>query len=61
MFIGLFLIILGILIALYPQLLIGMISGLLIMTGLAVFMVSLKFRRVRNQVSGGFMNWMFRR
>jgi hypothetical protein len=60
MFLGLFLIILGILIAIYPQLLIGMISGLLIMSGLAIFMISLKFRRMRNQASGGFMNWMFR-
>ena len=57
---GLCFVIAGILIALYPQILILMISGLLIMFGLGIMAASWQFRRFKRQSTSRFMNWIIR-
>ena len=57
---GLFFVLAGILIALYPQILIMMISGVLVMFGLGVMITSWQFRRFHKQSSSRFMNWIIR-
>jgi hypothetical protein len=53
---GILLIVFGVTIALFPQILVYMISGLLITMGLVITLMSWRMRRMGRQASG----WMFR-
>ncbi len=57
---GLVLILMGITILFYPQILVLMISGFLIAVGLGIVAVSWQFRRLRRQSQSRFVNWIIR-
>ena len=58
MAIGLTFVLLGLLILLYPQILVVMISGLLVVFGLGIMATSWQFRRLRKQSNSQFINWI---
>lgn len=60
MVIGLFFILTGILIALYPQILVMMIAGVFVSFGLGIMITSWQFRRFHRQSSSKFINWIIR-
>ena len=57
---GLFFIITGLAILFYPQILVLMISGVLILIGLGIILASWQFRRLHKQANSPFMNWIIR-
>ncbi len=57
---GLFFVLAGILIALYPQILVIMIAGFLILFGVGIMITSWQFRRLRHKANSRFMNWIIR-
>ena len=57
---GLCIVILGALIWWYPQILVAMISGLLILFGLGMMAASWQFRRLRKHSESRFINWIIR-
>ena len=57
---GLFFVLAGILIAVYPQILVMMIAGFFILFGLGIMITSWQFRRFHRQASSRFMNWIIR-
>ncbi len=57
---GLVLIMFGILVAVYPQILVGIISAGLIVTGLGILLASWRWRRLRRKSTGSFFRWMIR-
>ena len=57
---GLCFVILGFLIYRYPQILVAMISGFLILFGLGMMATSWQFRRLRKQSESRFINWIIR-
>ncbi len=57
---GLFFILIGILIAIYPQILVILIAGFLIVFGLGIMMMSWQFRRLHHKANSRFMNWIIR-
>lgn len=57
---GIFFILSGILIALYPQILVIVISGFFIMLGLGILLASLQFRRLNRHANSRFMDWIIR-
>ncbi len=57
---GLFFILAGILIAVYPQILVIFISGFLILIGFGIIMMSLQFRRLHRRANSRFMDWIIR-
>ena len=60
MLIGFCVVLLGVLVLLYPQILVAMLSGLLIMVGLGIMAASWQFRRLRKQSASHVMNWIAR-
>ena len=60
MFTGLFFVVLGVLILLYPQILIAMVAVLFILFGLGMMAAAWQFRRLRRQSSSRFVNWIVR-
>ena len=57
---GLSLVMLGVLIWWYPQILLAMISGFLILFGLGMMAASWQFRRLRKHSESRFINWIIR-
>lgn len=57
---GLFFILAGILIAVYPQILVIFISGFFILIGAGIMMMSLQFRRLHRKANTRLMDWVFR-
>ena len=57
---GLFFVIAGLLVLFYPQILVLVISGFLIMVGLGIMAASWKFRRMRKQFESPVANWIVR-
>ena len=57
---GLFFVLLGLAILFYPQLLIAMISGFLMLFGFGMMVAAWQFRRLRRQSSSRFINWIVR-
>jgi uncharacterized protein YjeT (DUF2065 family) len=59
MVVGLLLIVFGLLVALFPQILVAMISSLLILMGLGLCVTSFQWRRLR-RASRDSSHWMLR-
>ena len=57
---GLLLMVFGVVVALYPQILVATISTLLILTGLVFCMISWQWRRLRRRSEVPFVNWFIR-
>ena len=57
---GLIFVLLGFLILLYPQILVAMISGVLVLFGFGIMATSWQFRRLRRQSNSQFINWITR-
>ena len=57
---GLCFVLLGILILFYPQILVVMLSGLLILFGVGMMAASWQFRRLGKQSESRFMKWIVR-
>ena len=60
MFTGLFLVFAGFFILLYPQILVLMIAGFLIMLGGGIMVASWQFRRLKRRSNSQFVNWIAR-
>ena len=57
---GLFLILMGVLILIYPRILVLMIGLLVIGLGVSVMAVSWQFRRLRRKAQSPFTQWIMR-
>ena len=57
---GFCLLLLGVLILFYPQILVMMLSGILILFGLGMMATAWQFRRLRKQSQSQFINWIVR-
>ena len=57
---GLLLIAFGILVALFPQILVAIVSTILILMGLGLCLASWQWRRLRPRSHIPFVNWMIR-
>jgi len=57
---GLVFVVVGVLVLLYPQILVVMFSSLLILFGLGMMAASWQFRRMRKQPESRFINWIIR-
>ena len=57
---GLFFILMGVLILLYPHILVVLFAGLLMLFGLGMMAASWQFRRMRKQSESRFINWIVR-
>ena len=60
MVIGLLLIGFGLLIAIFPQILVAMIASLLVLMGVGLCITSVQWRRLRRASSKGSAHWMLR-
>ena len=60
MFTGLIIVFTGLLILLYPQILVFMFSMILILFGLGIMTASWQFRRFKKQSESSFVNWITR-
>ena len=50
----------GLVVLFYPQVLVLMISGVLILCGAGIMITSWQFRRLRKHSQSPFMNWIVR-
>ena len=57
---GLCCVLMGVLILFYPQILVILFSGLLILFGLGMMATSWQFRRMRRASESRFINWIIR-
>lgn len=57
---GLLFILFGVLILLYPQLLIAMIAGMFIVFGAGMMLTAWQFRRFKRSSQSKFVNWIVR-
>ena len=57
---GLFFVFLGLLILLYPQVLVAMLSALLILFGLGMMATAWQFRRLKRHSGSRLVNWIIR-
>lgn len=57
---GLFFVVLGALVLLYPHILVFMCSGLLTIFGLGLMITGWQFRRLRKASESRFVNWITR-
>ena len=57
---GLFFVLAGIFIAVYPQILVILIAGFFVLFGLGIMITSWQFRRLHRQANSRFMNWIVR-
>ena len=57
---GLLLIVFGLLVAVFPQILVAMVSAILVLTGLSICLMSWQWRRVRRVSESPFVNWIVR-
>ena len=55
---GVFLVIFGVLILVYPQLLVAMIAGLFVLFGLGMMAAAWQFRRLKRHSQSRFVNWI---
>lgn len=60
MAVGIFLILLGVLILAYPQILVAMIAGLFILAGAILVGLAWQFRRLKRHAQSRWMNWVIR-
>ena len=60
MIIGLFLIVAGVLIALFPQILVIMVSSTLVLAGVLICAVSWRMRQFRRTGQGQALTWWWR-
>jgi len=57
---GICFVLLGIAIVVYPQILIGLISGFLVLFGLGMMAAGWQFRKLKKQSDSRFINWIVR-
>ena len=57
---GLMFVLMGILIAAYPQILVMMISGVFVLFGVGMMATAWQFRRLHRQSGSRFINWIVR-
>ena len=57
---GLIIVLLGIGILIYPQILVMMISGLFVLFGTGMMLTAWQFRRLRKRSESRFVNWIIR-
>ena len=57
---GLVFVAVGVLVLLYPQILVVMFSSLLMFFGLGMMAASWQFRRLKRQSTSRFINWIIR-
>ena len=57
---GLFFVLSGVVIFFYPQILVAMVSGLLILFGLGMMATAWQFRRLKRHSESRFVNWIIR-
>ena len=57
---GLFFVLLGLAILFYPQILVAMIAGVLMLFGLGMMATAWQFRRLRRHSASRFINWIVR-
>lgn len=57
---GLLFILFGVLILLYPQLLVAMIAGLFMLFGAGMMLTAWQFRRMKRASGSKFVNWIVR-
>ena len=57
---GFIIVVIGIAILFYPQILVALISGMLILFGLGMMAAGWQFRRLRKQSASPFINWIIR-
>ena len=57
---GLFFVLMGMVVLFYPQILVALISGFLMLFGLGMMATSWQFRRLRRQSGSRFINWIVR-
>ena len=57
---GLCFVLFGLLVLRYPQLLVMMFSGLLVLFGLGMMAASWQFRRLRKRSESRFVNWIIK-
>ena len=60
MWTGLFFVVTGVLIWFYPQILVGICSGALILFGVGMMAASWQFRRLGKRSGSRFVNWIIR-
>lgn len=60
MSLGILLILFGILVAVFPQVLVAIVSIFLITTGLMICLASWQWRRLRRKSNVPFFNWIIR-
>lgn len=57
---GLFFVLLGAIIMVYPQILVAMISAIFVLFGLGMMAAAWQFRRMKRQSSSRLVNWIVR-
>jgi len=57
---GLFFVILGAVILVYPQILVAMIAAVFVLFGLGMMAASWQFRRMKRESSSRLVNWIVR-
>jgi uncharacterized membrane protein YqjE len=57
---GLMIVIVGVLILFYPQILVAMVAGTFILFGLGMMAAAWQFRRLKTQSRSAFINWIIR-
>ena len=60
MLIGLLLIVFGLLIAVFPQILVVMVATILVVMGLGIFAVSVQWRWLRRETKVSLSSWLTR-
>jgi hypothetical protein len=57
---GLLFVLFGVLILLYPTLLVAMVAGLFMLFGLGMMATAWQFRRMKRESRSSFVNWIVR-
>ena len=57
---GVLLIVFGLLVAVFPQILVAIVSGALVMMGLTLCLISWRWRKLQRRSDNPFVNWMIR-
>lgn len=60
MALGIFLILLGVLILAYPQILVAMIAGCFLLAGVTLVGIAWQFRRLKRHAQSRWMDWVIR-
>ncbi len=57
---GFLLILFGVLVAIYPRILVAMVATILIVTGVGLCLLNWQWRRLGQKARGSWVNWMIR-